>query len=93
MADHLKALQAPIRFSDTLDLSRREMEALASEASGSKIAYLAQRKKNGIILNIIISNIGYYIKFNKRQEQTSTLMGLISLMVKIRKFRKFWPFS
>ena len=57
-------------------------------------AYLAQRKKNGIILNItIISNIGYYIKFNKRQEQTSTLMGLISLMVKIRKFRKFWPFS
>ena len=47
MADHQKALQAPVRFSDTVDLTRREMDALASETSGTKIGYLAQRKKNG----------------------------------------------
>lgn len=57
MANHLKALQAPIRFSDTIDLSRREMEALASETSGSKIGYLAQRKKNGTFKNYLIQNI------------------------------------
>ena len=53
IADHKRALEAPIRFSTTLDLNRRELEALASETSGTKIEYLAQRKKNGVFPNIL----------------------------------------